>query len=84
MIELLAVVTGKTRRGASFTAGVVLWDDVVVEAAPVLRMRRKMTRDQVREHCQREGWEISVVYVMERRAGLEPAPACLESKRSTN
>lgn len=71
MIELLAVVTGKTRRGAPFTAGVVLWDDVVVEAAPVLRMRRKMTRDQVRAYCQREGWEISVVYEMERRGERE-------------
>lgn len=66
MIELLATVSGKTRRGAPFTAGVVLWDDLVVEAAPVLQLKRKMTRAQVRDHCQRNGWEISVVYVMER------------------
>ena len=49
-----------------FYAGVVLWDDRVVEAASIVKYMRKWTRDRVREYCRTKGWKVSVVYQMER------------------
>jgi hypothetical protein len=48
-----------------FTAGIVLRDDIVIEAADIVKyMRRnKWTRDQVRAYCQRKNWKVSVVTV---------------------
>jgi hypothetical protein len=68
VIELLAQIEGKNDQGKSFHAGIVLWDDVVIEAAPIVGFmkRKKWTRDLVRDHCQRKGWTISVVWRMER------------------
>lgn len=67
MIEILAQITGKDRKGRAFCAGLVLWDDRVVEAAPIVRqMLKGRPRDQVREICLREGWRISVVHRLER------------------
>lgn len=67
MIETLAWIragTGPKR----FTCGIVLWDDVVIEAAPIVgyMKRQKWTRDRVREYCAERGWEISVVHQVER------------------
>lgn len=66
MIEVLAQIRSPKPR--QFTAGIVLWDDVVVEAAPIIHFmkRGKWTRDRVREHCQSKGWQISVVHEMRR------------------
>lgn len=63
MIEILASI-----RGDKFTAGVVLWDDVVIEAAPIVgyMKKQKWNRDRVRDYCAAKGWEISVVWRMER------------------
>lgn len=68
MIELLAQITGATDKGQRFNAGIVLWDDVVIEAAPIVGFmkRKKWTRDLVRDHCQRKGWTVSVVSQTER------------------
>jgi hypothetical protein len=63
MTEILAQICAP-----HFTAGIVLWDDVVVEAAPVVGYMKKgkWTRAVVRDYCQRQGWQISVVHQIER------------------
>jgi len=66
MIEILAQVEGKDHKDRPFTAGIVLHDDKVIEAAPIVRFMRRWHRDRVREHCQRLGWRISVVHQIER------------------
>jgi hypothetical protein len=72
VIELLAQIRG-THKGKPFTAGIVLWDDVVVEAAPIVgQMKRgRWSRDRVRAHCRREGWQIEIVR-REHRPGVPP------------
>lgn len=66
MIEILATI-----QADHFTAGIVLWDDKVVEAAPIVGFMKKgkWTRDKVRAYCLAKGWMISVVYQMERARG---------------
>jgi len=51
-----------------FFAGVVLWDDRVVEAADVVKYMRKgrWTRARVRDYCREKGWTVSVVHELER------------------
>lgn len=44
-----------------FYAGVVLDDDVVTIAAPIVKYMRGWSRDKVREYCRAKGWKISVV-----------------------
>ena len=58
MIEILAQI-----RADHFTAGLVLHDDDVVEAAPIIRYmeRGRWTRAVVRDYCDRRGWKIKVV-----------------------
>ena len=69
MIELLAQVEGRDHKGRPFCAGIVLWDDVVVEAAPIVHYmkRQRWTRDQVRDYCAKRGWTVTVVSQSERR-----------------
>jgi hypothetical protein len=59
MIETLAQINGD-----KFTAGIVLHDDVVIDAAPVIgyMKRQKWTRGRVREYCRKNGWKVSVVH----------------------
>ena len=66
MIETLAQIVSPAN--PKFTAGLVLWDDVVIEAAPIIgyMKRQKWTRDRVRARCKREGWTVSVVWQMDR------------------
>lgn len=45
-----------------FCAGIVLWDDKVVEAAPIVKYMRKWSRAKVRDYCADKGWKISVVW----------------------
>ena len=63
MIEVLAQI-----EAPHFTAGIVLWDDVVIEAAPIVGYMKKgkWTRTVVREYCKSKGWKISVVSETER------------------
>jgi hypothetical protein len=53
-------------RAASFTAGIVLFDDVVVETAPIVRYMRKWSRMRVRAYCQQRNWKVDVVHEMQR------------------
>lgn len=64
MIEILAQIRAEGPK--PFTAGIVLWDDKVVEAAPIVRYMKKKSRDWVRDYCKQRGWSISVVHQMER------------------
>lgn len=63
MTETLAVIDGP-----HFYAGIVLWDDKVVEAADIVHWmkRRKLTRAQVRDYCKGKGWRVSVVHELRR------------------
>lgn len=63
MIETLAQITAP-----HFCAGIVLWDDTVIEAAPIVlyMKKQKWTRRHVREYCKRKGWTIEVVHELQR------------------
>lgn len=63
VIEILAQITAPR-----FVAGIVLWDDKVIEAAPIVRRALKgKNRGFVRQYCRTKGWKISVVHEVERR-----------------
>ena len=66
MIETLAQI-----QAPKFTAGIVLHDDIVVEAAPIVKYmaREKWSRNKVRERCRLWGWKVSVVHEI-RRPGV--------------
>jgi hypothetical protein len=51
-----------------FYAGVVLWNDRVIEAAPIVKYMRKWSRDKVRLYVASKGWKITVVHQIEREA----------------
>lgn len=61
MIEIVAQI-----RGHGFTAGLVLWDDKVVEAAPIIRYMKNWSRQRVRDYCIVKNWQVSVVRQEER------------------
>ena len=63
VIEILAQI-----KAPHFTAGIVLWDDEVVEAAPIVGYMKKgkWTRAVVRDYVARKGWTISVIHQVER------------------
>jgi hypothetical protein len=42
-------------------AGIILRNDVVVDAAPILRWMIGKSRDFVRSYCARKGWSVVVV-----------------------
>jgi len=56
MTELLAQI-----RADKFSAGIVLRDGRVIEAAPIVRYMVGWKRDSVRSYCKERRWEISVV-----------------------
>ena len=59
--ELIAQIEG-SHDGRPFTAGIVLWNNQVVEAKhPAIRFLQRMKRDQVRVACVNRGWKIRVV-----------------------
>lgn len=66
MIGILAQISAPKPK--SFAAGIVLWDDRVVEAAPIVgyMAKGKWTRDRVRAYCAEKGWKIIVVHELER------------------
>jgi hypothetical protein len=61
--EILAQITGP-----HFSAGIVLQDDYVVEAAPILRYMRGWRRDRVRRFCVDKDWDVRVVHALLRPA----------------
>jgi hypothetical protein len=67
--EVLATIDAPPCNGkAGFHCGIVLWDGVVIEAAPIVHKmkRQRWTRDRVRDYCRERGWKVSVVYEVER------------------
>jgi hypothetical protein len=46
-----------------FYAGIVLWDDVVVEAADIVKYmrRQRWSRDRVRAYCAKKSWKVIVI-----------------------
>ena len=69
MIETLAqIIAEPTGDKQGFCVGIVLQDDVVVEADGVVRYMRHWTRDCVRDYCKQRGWSVSVVWEMRRSA----------------
>lgn len=54
-----------------FTAGIVLWDNKVIEAAPICRYMKGWSRDRVRSYVASKSWEVSVVYEMQRQRTYE-------------
>lgn len=64
MKETLAQIRAEGAR--PFTAGIVLWDNTVVEAAPIVGYMKGWRRSQVRNYCGSKGWEVSVVHELER------------------
>ena len=63
IIETLAQI-----EAPHFSAGVVLFDDIVAEASPIIGYMKKgkWTRERVRDYCAGKGWKVSVVYQHER------------------
>jgi hypothetical protein len=66
MIEILAQI--KAPKPRQFVAGLVLWDDIVVVAAPILQFmkRGRWTRAKVREYCEAKDWTVSVIHEVRR------------------
>ena len=73
MIEILAQV--KAPKPRQFVAGRVLWDDIVVEAAPIIgyMKRGRWTRARVREYCKAQGWHVEVIHEVRSNNGPEAA-----------
>jgi hypothetical protein len=61
MKETLAVIDAP-----HFYAGIVLWDDRVVEAADIVKYMRRWPRERVRDYCRKKNWRVSVVHEIER------------------
>jgi hypothetical protein len=57
---MLAQITGKAY-DKEFCGGIVLVDDRVTEAAPLLKFLVGKTRSQVRKICQGYSWSVRVV-----------------------
>ena len=43
-----------------FVAGIVLENDIVTEAAPIVKYMHGWSRDKVRDYCKQKGWQIAV------------------------
>jgi branched-subunit amino acid aminotransferase/4-amino-4-deoxychorismate lyase len=68
--ETLATIDApRTERQPGFNAGLVLWDDKVIETAPVIRFMKGWMRDNVRAHCARKGWKVEIVTQTQRTVG---------------
>ena len=67
MKETLAQIDApKNTKNGGFCVGIVLWDDVVVEADGVVKYMKRWPRDRVREYCGQRGWKVIVVHELER------------------
>lgn len=64
VIEILAAIDAP-----HFYAGIVLWDDRVVEAADIVRYMKGWPRARVREYCRRKAWQIRIVRQVECTVG---------------
>ncbi len=64
VVEILAQI--RADKPVKFTAGIVLWDDKVIEAAPIVKYMKRWSRDRVREYCGKRKWTISVIHQVDR------------------
>jgi len=64
VIETLAQIESEAK--PRFSAGIVLWDDKVIEAADIVKYMKGWARDRVRSYCAQRGWEVRVVWEMVR------------------
>ena len=48
-----------------FCAGVVMWDDRVIETAPILKARG-WSFNRLRHYCREKNWKITIVFKKER------------------
>ena len=55
-----------TPKRKGFCCGIVLQNDRVVEAAPIVKRMKGWTRMRVRSYCRDKGWKVSVVWEMKR------------------
>jgi len=63
IVEILATVDAPpTDQSRGFFAGLVLWDNKVVEAADIIKYMRGWSRDRARSYCEQRGWKVSVIY----------------------
>jgi len=76
MRETLAVIDAP-----HFHAGIVLWDDRVVEAADIVRYMKQWTRTRVRNYCVGKNWQVTVVHELERSKIERRIPNHGKSKR---
>jgi hypothetical protein len=76
MIETLAQI--KAKGAKPFTAGLVLWDNKVVEAAPIVRYMKGWSRDRARSYCESKGWKVTVVHELQR-----PQPIGIDTNRGS-
>lgn len=70
-MEILAQI-----KAPHFTAGIVLTDDVVTEAAPIVRYMKGWHRGYVRHYVTQKRWQIAVV-----KPGRVPETAADTSSR---
>ena len=79
--EILACIRSDGK--PKFTCGIVLWDDVVIEAAPIVgyMKKQKWARDRVRSYCKERGWSISVIHETKRHTTLDGLDALPPARR---
>jgi len=58
--EILAVIDAPY-----FYCGIVVRDDRVIEAAPIVGYMRGWSRDQARAYCQQKHWKVFLVATIE-------------------
>lgn len=58
MTEILASI-----EAPHFLCGIVLRNDRVIEAAPIVKYMKGWSRARVRDYCQEKDWSVSVVWV---------------------
>ncbi len=44
-----------------FYAGIILEQDVVIQAAPIVKYMRGWSRDRVRDYCRQKRWTVQIV-----------------------
>ena len=58
VVVTLRAPTRGSRQG--FDAGVVIENDTVIRAAPIVKFMRGWSADQLRRYCREVGWEALV------------------------
>lgn len=56
--EILAMI-----EAPHFFVGIVLRNNRVIEAAPIVKYMKGWTRAQVRDYCVKKDWEVSIIWI---------------------